>query len=85
MTRDLEEKLSDTDEEATDEENQDQNQNQNQREIPSEPASVWIGPVTRSRLKAQERRLLHLVKNVAESSKGDNQDKPACWFNLIKL
>ena len=83
MTRDLEEELSDTDEEAADEENQDQNQNQ--RDTPGEPASVWIGPMTRSRLRAQEKSLLHLAKIVGGVCKGDNQDKPACWFNLIKL
>ncbi|KAG5399796.1 hypothetical protein IGI04_014403, partial [Brassica rapa subsp. trilocularis] len=91
MTRDIEEELSETDEdEPSDEtaveercEAEGTEKNQNQSEIPCEPASVWSGPVTRSRLRAQEERLQEIAKTVGLGSRQGDQDKPACWFNLI--
>ncbi|KAG5374215.1 hypothetical protein IGI04_042469, partial [Brassica rapa subsp. trilocularis] len=62
---------------------EDTEENQNQSEIPCEPASVWSGPVTRSRLRAQEERLQEIAKTVGLGSRQGDQDKPACWFNLI--
>ncbi|KAL0650078.1 hypothetical protein Bca4012_092769 [Brassica carinata] len=52
------------------------------REEPNELASLWSGPVTRSRLRAQEKSLQHLAKSVGLKSEEENQDKPACWFNF---
>ncbi|KAF2547262.1 hypothetical protein F2Q70_00021620 [Brassica cretica] len=48
------------------------------REEPNELASLWSGPVTRSRLRAQEKSLQHLAKSVGLKSEEENQDKPAC-------
>ncbi|KAG5388818.1 hypothetical protein IGI04_030359, partial [Brassica rapa subsp. trilocularis] len=53
------------------------------REEPNELASLWSGPVTRSRLRAQEERLQEIAKTVGLGSRQGDQDKPACWFNLI--
>ncbi|WZZ08429.1 hypothetical protein YC2023_094350 [Brassica napus] len=55
------------------------------REEPNELASLWSGPVTRSRLRAQEERLQEIAKTVGLGSRQGDQDKPACWFNLITL
>ncbi|KAL0641682.1 hypothetical protein Bca4012_102537 [Brassica carinata] len=55
------------------------------REEPNELASLWSGPVTRSRLRAQEERLQEIAKIVGLGSRQGDQDKPACWFNLITL
>ncbi|KAL0641641.1 hypothetical protein Bca4012_103734 [Brassica carinata] len=55
------------------------------REEPDELASLWSGPVTRSRLRAQEKSLQHLAKSVELKSEEENQDKPACWFNFISV
>ncbi|KAL0815057.1 hypothetical protein Bca101_071500 [Brassica carinata] len=55
------------------------------REEPNELASLWSGPVTRSRLRAQEKSLQHLAKSVGLKSEEENQDKPACWFNFISV
>lgn len=59
--------------------------NLSKRDQSNEPANVWSGPVTRSRLRAQEKTLQDLAKFVGASSKGEDQDKPACWFNLISM
>ncbi|KAF3578450.1 hypothetical protein DY000_02031229 [Brassica cretica] len=76
-----------SDENAVEErcEAEDTEENQNQSEIPCEPASVWSGPITRSRLRAQEERLQEIAKIVGLGSRQGDQDKPACWFNLITL
>ncbi|XP_048619950.1 uncharacterized protein LOC125590429 [Brassica napus] len=74
MTRDIEEELSETDEdEPSDEtaveercEAEDTEENHNQSEIPSEPTSVWSGPITRSRLRAQEDRLQEIAQIVGQ-------------------
>jgi len=55
------------------------------REEPDELASLWSGPVTRSRLRAQEKSLQHLAKSVEVKSEEENQDKPASWFNFISV
>uniref|UniRef100_A0A0D3ATJ3 Uncharacterized protein n=1 Tax=Brassica oleracea var. oleracea TaxID=109376 RepID=A0A0D3ATJ3_BRAOL len=55
------------------------------REELNELASLWSGPVTRSRLRAQEERLQEIAKIVGLGSRQGDQDKPACWFNLITL
>ena len=55
------------------------------REEPDELASLWSGPVTRSRLRAQEERLQEIAKFVGLGSRQGDQNKPACWFNLITL
>ncbi|WZZ63655.1 hypothetical protein YC2023_075025 [Brassica napus] len=55
------------------------------REEPNELASLWSGPVTRSKLRAQEERLQEIAKIVGLGSRQGDQDKPACWFNLITL
>ncbi|WZZ59734.1 hypothetical protein YC2023_059841 [Brassica napus] len=93
MTRDIEEELSETDEDepsdetATEErcEAEDTEENQNHSETPCEPTSVWSGPTTRSRLRAQEERLQEIAKIVGLGSRQGDQDKPVCWFNLITL
>ncbi|KAL0705992.1 hypothetical protein Bca4012_072418 [Brassica carinata] len=93
MTRDIEEELSETDEdEPSDEtavrdrcEAEDTEENQNQSETSCEPTSVWSGPTTRSRLREQEERLQEIAKIVGLGSRQGDQDKPACWFNLITL
>ncbi|KAF2568325.1 hypothetical protein F2Q68_00025533 [Brassica cretica] len=93
MTRDIEEELSEpeedepSDETAVEErrEAEDTEENQNKSEIPCEPTSVWSGPITRSRLRAQEERLQEIAKIVGLGSRQGDQDKPVCWFNLITL
>ncbi|KAL0689546.1 hypothetical protein Bca4012_089224 [Brassica carinata] len=55
------------------------------REELNELASLWSGPVTRSRLRAQEERLQEIAKIVGLGSRQGDQDKPVCWFNLITL
>ena len=45
--------------------------------------SLWDGPMTRSRLRNQEKALLHLFQIVGNKSERESQDKPACWFNLF--
>ncbi|KAL0815059.1 hypothetical protein Bca101_071502 [Brassica carinata] len=55
------------------------------REEPNELASLWSGPVTRSRLRAQEKSLQHLAKSIGLKSEEENQDKLACWFNFISV
>ncbi|KAL0713293.1 hypothetical protein Bca4012_020271 [Brassica carinata] len=85
MTRGIEGELSETDEdEPSDEtaleercEAEETGENQNQREIPSDPTSVWSGPVTRSRLRAQEERLQELAKIMGAGTSQEDQDKPA--------
>ncbi|KAF3517207.1 hypothetical protein DY000_02060011 [Brassica cretica] len=52
------------------------------REEPDELASLWSGPVTRSRLRAQEESLQHLAKSVGLKSEEENQDKPA-WKEFL--
>ncbi|KAF2544973.1 hypothetical protein F2Q70_00023142 [Brassica cretica] len=47
------------------------------REEPNELAILWSGPVTRSRLRAQEKSLQQLAKSVGLKSEEENQDKPA--------
>ncbi|KAG5374480.1 hypothetical protein IGI04_042194, partial [Brassica rapa subsp. trilocularis] len=47
------------------------------REEPNELASLWSGPVTRSRLRAQEERLQEIAKTVGLGSRQGDQDKPA--------
>ncbi|KAG5384900.1 hypothetical protein IGI04_036370 [Brassica rapa subsp. trilocularis] len=47
------------------------------REEPNELASLWSGPVTRSRLRAQEERLQEMAKTVGLGSRQGDQDKPA--------
>ncbi|KAL0836114.1 hypothetical protein Bca101_088003 [Brassica carinata] len=49
------------------------------REELNELASLWSGPVTRSRLGAQEKSLQHLAKSVGLKSEEENQDKPPSW------
>ncbi|KAL0723053.1 hypothetical protein Bca4012_037652 [Brassica carinata] len=93
MTRDIEEELSESDEEEPSDEitleerceAEDTEENQNQKGESSELASVWNGPVTRARLRAQEKSLQDLIKIVGLGPKEDVQDKPACWFNLIVM
>ncbi|XP_048605704.1 uncharacterized protein LOC125583155 [Brassica napus] len=76
MTRDIEEELSETDEdEPSDEtavrercEAEDTEENQNQSETSCEPTSVWSGPTTRSRLREQEERLQEIAKIVGTMS-----------------
>ncbi|KAF2574650.1 hypothetical protein F2Q70_00002891 [Brassica cretica] len=88
MTRDIEEELSETDEdEPSDEtavrercEAEDTEENQNQSETSCEPTSVWSGPTTRSRLREQEERLQEIAKIVGLGSRQGDQDKPACWY-----
>ncbi|WZZ35241.1 hypothetical protein YC2023_018642 [Brassica napus] len=55
------------------------------REELNELASLWSGPVTRSRLRAQEERLHEIAKIVGLGTRQGDQDKPTCWFNLITL
>ncbi|KAF3512869.1 hypothetical protein F2Q69_00005800 [Brassica cretica] len=84
MTRDIEEELSETDEdEPSDEtavrercEAEDTEENQNQSETSCEPTSVWSGPTTRSRLREQEERLQEIAKIVGLGSRQRDQDKP---------
>ncbi|KAF3600570.1 hypothetical protein F2Q69_00035364 [Brassica cretica] len=64
---------------------EDTEENQNQSERSCEPTSVWSGPTTRSRLREQEERLQEIAKIVGLGSRQGDQDKPACWFNLITL
>ncbi|XP_048624001.1 uncharacterized protein LOC125592687 [Brassica napus] len=81
MTRDIEEELSETDEdEPSDEtavrercEAEDTEENQNQSETSCEPTSVWSGPTTRSRLREQEERLQEIAKIVATISVANPQ------------
>ncbi|KAF3587904.1 hypothetical protein F2Q69_00027649 [Brassica cretica] len=89
MTRDIEEELSETDEdELSDEtaveersEAEDTEENQNQSGTPCEPTSVWSGPTTRSRLRAQEEMLQEIAKIVGLGSRQGDQNKPA-WFSV---
>ncbi|KAL0696237.1 hypothetical protein Bca4012_063417 [Brassica carinata] len=93
MTRDIEGELSESDDEELSEETtleesgeaEDTEVNLNQRETPKEPASVWVGPVTIARLRAQEKSLQDLIKVVGLGPKREVQDKSACWFNLIAM
>ena len=45
--------------------------------------SLWNGPMTRSRLRNQEKALLLLLQLVGNKAEGEIQDKPACWFSLF--
>ncbi|KAL0730311.1 hypothetical protein Bca4012_026404 [Brassica carinata] len=93
MRRDIEEELIESDEgelieqTALEEElvADDTEVNLSKRDLSSELASVWSAPVTRSRLRAQAKSLQDLLKTVELESKGEVQDKPACWFNLISM
>ncbi|KAL0641340.1 hypothetical protein Bca4012_103090 [Brassica carinata] len=93
MTRDIEEELSETDEdEPSDEtavrercEAEDTEENQNQSETSCEPTSVWSGPTTRSRLREQEERLQEIAKIVGLRSRQGDQDKPAFNFVVLSL
>ncbi|KAG5374427.1 hypothetical protein IGI04_042217 [Brassica rapa subsp. trilocularis] len=53
------------------------------REEPNELASLWSGPVTRSRLRAQEERLQEIAKTVGLGSRQGDQDKPASSFEKL--
>ena len=97
MTRDKEEELSESDEEEPSDEPSEEmtleegseaddiEENQHQRDVSSGLANVWSGPVTRSRLRAQEKSLHALLQIVGVGPRREDQDKPACWFNLIAM
>ncbi|KAG5374054.1 hypothetical protein IGI04_042617, partial [Brassica rapa subsp. trilocularis] len=55
------------------------------REEPNELASLWSGPVTRSRLRAQEERLQEIAKTVGLGSRQGDQDKPTIQGDLVSL
>ncbi|KAL0734175.1 hypothetical protein Bca4012_010385 [Brassica carinata] len=94
---DKEEELSESDEEEPSDEPSEEmtleegseaddiEENQHQRDVSSGLANVWSGPVTRSRLRAQEKSLHALLQIVGAGPRREDQDKPACWFNLIAM
>ncbi|KAL0847022.1 hypothetical protein Bca101_020268 [Brassica carinata] len=97
MTRDKEEELSESDEEEPSDEPSEEmtleegseaddiEENQHQRDVSNGLANVWSGPVTRSRLRAQEKSLHALLQIVGVGPRREDQDKPACWLNLIAM
>ena len=84
MSRDIGE-LSESDEEELIEPEQGDKGAAKETDLEEELEAVWSGPVTRSRLRAQEESLQHLAKNVGNKPEGEIQDKPARWFNVISV